>query len=80
MVYNNPYRWYFDTPAYGISNPLSMVCQTYTYTYTYGMSYLWYIEPPTHGILTSHQPMAYRTPSTLKAPTHGILTPISIVF
>jgi hypothetical protein len=30
--------------------------------------------------LTSHQAMAYRTPSTLKAPTHGILIPISIVF
>ena len=62
----------FDPPTDGISTPLLMV---------YRPPYLWYFDPPTHGILTPYP--WYIDPPThgiLTPPTHGILTPLPMVY
>jgi hypothetical protein len=49
---------------YDILNPLPMVKSN---------PFPWYIEPPTHGILTPY-------PWYIDPPTHGILNPLPMVY
>ena len=73
--------------THGISTPLPMVFWPpypwYIDPPTHGIltPYPWYIDPPTHGILTP-LPMVYRPPYPwyFDPPTHGILNPLPMVF
>ena len=56
MVYGTPTPNCLTLLPMTLANPLFMVHRT---------SYSWYMEPPTHGILT---------------PTHGISNPLSMVY
>jgi hypothetical protein len=72
MVFWPLQPWYIETPAYGISKPLSMV---------YGTPYPWYIEPSASSILIPYLygisnsiPMVYLTS------IHDILNHLPIVY
>ena len=69
MVFRTPYTWYMEPPTHGVSNPLLVVFRSpyslYIELHTNGISnpLSWYIELPTHDILT---------------PSYGISNPLPI--
>ena len=64
-------------------DPMGEMFQNASSLKPHGIStpYLWYFDPPTHGILTP-LPMVYRPPYPwyFDPPIHGISTPIPMVY